>query len=707
MYYPVNHMLGSRRNGLNHVSMNMGDFDRVLGPVRGTNYPIYSDALLDWYKNKNVKSVRLMFTWEAVQSTLGGPVPPAGAGYANYWTDLTSVITRLLARDIYVILSPWQYNTASGDTDIVYDDAAFTSANFADFWGKFANAINGVTGNDQRVAFDLINEPHTHAESGNKPGDIGISLAGWFTCAQAAINAIRAIGAINTIFVPGMAYAAASSFTTNGSSTEWLNLTDPQKNIAVTVHCYTGLGSASPTVLSNACSALVTWARTNDIKVNIGEIAIDAGDNGRPNFCSTFGMAQAQWADWKNFCAANNDVLVGWNWWGNSAPGWWNEGDSCDPNGHHWGLTLTDGATQTIYMNLIESTLPVPVLYIRDNIADTGSEPNSTTTVGWESPDVWVRQTADGITVGQPILGGQPSVVYVRVTNKGLAPSDDNEIVRLYWAKAQTGLSWPAPWNGVVPKQGGTVAPAQAIGAITPGLDKVLQFNWLGTPNPVDYGGDGHFCLLAVVATAATPEFEEFEGPNLNQNVLKLSTVAWRNIHIIPVAKMKMGDMLIANHTRENMLAQIGFEILDAEARPIDPVGARLLIAAEGAALEKLREARISRQFLEDLGNGTFRVLNPATGIPHIELRPGEVLIFGLEYVPDRETKGYTVRATQFALEGATRETIGGQTFVAGEVEGFTEGQEPRRKGSCRRWVKLALLILLVIVVLAKGGKKK
>ena len=367
-------MLGSRRNGLNHVSMNLGDFNRASGPVRGTDYPIYSDALLDWYKTKNVKSVRLMFTWEAVQSALGGPVPASGPSYVNYWTDLTSVLTRLLARDIYVILSPWQYNPASGDTDIVYRGAPITSGvkvgdDFADFWGKFATATNGVTGNDQRVAFDLINEPHTHDESGNKPGDIGISLADWFTCAQTAIDAIRAAGATNTIFVPGMAYTDADSFTTNGSSTEWLKLTDPhpQKNIAVTVHCYTGLGSASKTVLRDACSALVAWARANNgTKVNIGEIAINAGNNGRglkadgtPNYCSTFAIAQLQWADWKSFCVANNDILVGWNWWANSALGWWNQGDSCDPDGFHWGLTLDNAATQTIYMDLIEDTLPV------------------------------------------------------------------------------------------------------------------------------------------------------------------------------------------------------------------------------------------------------------------------------------------------------------------------------------------------------------
>lgn len=694
MWYPVNHMLGSERNGLNHVAMNMGAFDRDAGPVRDTDYPIYSDALLNWYRTKHVKSIRFMFTWEAVQSAAGGPVPATEPGYASYWMDLTNVLTRLLARDIYVILSPWQYNAASGDTDIVYGNAAFTSAHFADFWGKFATTINGVTGNDQRVAFDLINEPHTHAESGNKPGDIGISLADWFTCAQAAINAIRAAGATNTIFVPGMAYTAASSFTTNGSSTAWLNLTDPQNNIAVTVHCYTGLGSASPTVLRDACSALVAWARTNGIKVNIGEIAIDAGANGNAPYCSTFATAQAQWADWDKFCLVNNDVLVGWNWWGNSAPDWWNQGDSCNPAGFHWGLTLDNGTTQTIYMDLIEATLPVPILYMRDNIADTGAEPNATTTVAWESPDVWVRQIADGITVGQPIMGGQPSVVYVRITNEGKAPypGDGNDVVRLYWAKAQMGLSWPSPWDGSIPKQGKQIIPPQPIGTILPGQNRLIPFNWTDTPNPVDYpDNDGHFCLLAFVTKATSPEFEGFEGPDLNQNVLRFSNVAWRNIHIVPVAKMKMGDMIVANYTSRDMLVQIAFEILDAAARPIDPAGARLLITAKGAAFEKLHQHQPDRPFLEGLGQGTFRVLDIATGIPHLRLRPGEVLPFGLEYVPDQEAKGYAVRAIQFSLEDASRKTIGGQTFVAGEVEGFTTRPERRRRGSCWPWVTVCV----------------
>jgi hypothetical protein len=345
-------------NGLNHVSMNMGDFDRASGPVRGTNYPVYSDALLNWYQAKQVGSVRVLFTWEAVQSNLGGAVPSPLAGYANYWSDLTGLVKRFLARGIYVTLGPWQFNSASSDTDIVYDDKTFSPDDFADFWGKFAAAMNAATGNDTRVGFDLINEPHTHAESGKKKGDIGISATRWFKCAQAAIQAIRAARAVNTIFVPGMAYTAASSFTTNGSSTRWQKLKDPGHNLAVDVHCYTGLGSKSSTVLRKSCAAIVKWARTHGVRVNIGEIAIDAGDNGRPDFGSTFTIAKAQWLDWNKFCTSNSDVVIGWNWWANSAAGWWNEGDSRDSSsGFHWGLTLDDGATQTVYMDLIESSL--------------------------------------------------------------------------------------------------------------------------------------------------------------------------------------------------------------------------------------------------------------------------------------------------------------------------------------------------------------
>lgn len=671
MKYTASHVLGSQRNGLNHVSMNMGDFP-ATGPVRGTNYPTYSDALLNWYQVKQVKSVRLMFTWEAVQSTLGGPVPPGG-GFADYWTDLTGVIARLLARGIYVMLSPWQYNSNSGDTDIVYDDAAFTPAQFADFWSKLASQINLATGNDQRVSFDLINEPHTHAESGNRPGDIGISLADWFACAQAAITAIRAAGAGNTIFVPGMAYTAASTFTTNGSAGAWLGLADPLNNIAVSVHCYTGLGSTNPTVLPDACSALVAWARTQAVKVNIGEIAINAGPNGRPAFCGTFANAQTQWANWNAFCVANADVLVGWNWWANSAAGgWWNEGDSCDPAGYHWGLTLNDGVAQTIYMDLIESTLPAPNLTIRDNTADAGAEPNPTTGVGWESPDIWVTQPG---MAGGAIMGGAPATVNVLVRNTGAGtfPAGGGHVVRLFWAKASAGLSWPAPWDGSVPgppPQGGSFTPV-ALNPIAAGGSQTVSFDWAATPRPQDYvNNDGHFCLLAFVTPAVAADFDGFAGADLNVNVLRFSDVAWRNIHILPAAMKKLGNLVVANHTRRVMRAQVSFDVLDERGAAVNAAGT-LTLAPTGRALDRIRELRTDRPWVEEIGQGLFRLRDIAIGIPRLELQPDEVLVFELTYDPGRETKAHAVRASQSAYEDGVYTRIGGQTFVAGEVEGF------------------------------------
>jgi hypothetical protein len=196
-----------------------------------------------------------------------------------------------------------------------------------------------------------------------------------------------------------------------------------------------------------------------------------------------------------------------------------------------------------------------------------------------------------------------------------------------------------------------------------------------------DYGNDGHFCLLAFVTKVTSPAFEGFQGLDLNQNVLRLGEVAWRNIHILPAATMRLGDMVVANHTGRDMRTQITFEILDEAATPIDSAGAVLSITPKGAALDKLGGHQAERPFLEELGDGPFRLLDVTTGIPRLDLRPGEVLPFGLTYVPAREARGYAVRSTQFALEGVARKTIGGQTFVAGEVEGFTTRQERRRRG--------------------------
>ncbi len=50
----------------------------------------------------------------------------------------------------------------------------------------------------------------------------------------------------------------------------------------------------------------------------------------------------------------------------------------------------------------------------------------------------------------------KPNYVYVRVRNRGDAASSGTERLRVYWAKASTGLSWPSQWVDYTNNTGGS-----------------------------------------------------------------------------------------------------------------------------------------------------------------------------------------------------------------------------------------------------------
>jgi hypothetical protein len=107
-----------------------------------------------------------------------------------------------------------------------------------------------------------------------------------------------------------------------------------------------------------------------------------------------------------------------------------------------------------------------PDLYIKDTPADTGIEPNPDTGPMWVTEDIWVRNNPDPgyqpfpfpeLTPPWTPLPHEnpeyrdpkystPNYVYIRVRNRGTAASTGTERLRLYWAKASTGLGWPAQW---------------------------------------------------------------------------------------------------------------------------------------------------------------------------------------------------------------------------------------------------------------------
>ena len=56
-------------------------------------------------------------------------------------------------------------------------------------------------------------------------------------------------------------------------------------------------------------------------------------------------------------------------------------------------------------------------IYLRDHAAEV--EPRTAAALTWNSPDIWLRQTADGGASPQPPVAGKPNAIYLRATNRG------------------------------------------------------------------------------------------------------------------------------------------------------------------------------------------------------------------------------------------------------------------------------------------------
>ena len=188
-------------------------------------------------------------------------------------------------------------------------------------------------------------------------------------------------------------------------------------------------------------------------------------------------------------------------------------------------------------------------LYMKDQVADAGLEPNpDNTSAYYATPDIWIRNTNDGGTVHQNPEYGQTNYVYVKVRNRGVAASlATGSRLKLYWAKASTGLGWTYPWTGATygcagtPLNIGGAIGTKVIPAVSSGGTTTLVFSWT-PPKPTDYepcfGTDAsHFCLLArVETTSVVPYGMAFpETNNLWDNVKNNNNIVWKNVSVVNV----------------------------------------------------------------------------------------------------------------------------------------------------------------------------
>jgi hypothetical protein len=210
-------------------------------------------------------------------------------------------------------------------------------------------------------------------------------------------------------------------------------------------------------------------------------------------------------------------------------------------------------------------------LYIQDTPDDVGNQPNNESTVFYVSEDIWVRNTNDGITTqshqNAEYKTSGPNYVYVRIRNRSCNTAAPPATVRLYWAKASPGLSWPDPWTGMVTSpalMGGLVGPVgvKTTGTIPPGGSQILEFQW-NVPNPADYAMFGadmkHFCLLARMEESGVTLTETSD---LGNNVKNNNNIAWKNIAIenLVSGDDRTEDIIVGNFSKEKMM--INFRII-------------------------------------------------------------------------------------------------------------------------------------------------
>jgi len=348
--------------GTNLVGMEGGyGFDQTNGPIPDTTYAVHSTQVVDYLAGKHVNVLRFLFSWERMQSTLNGPIPAATTGnYKSYFDDYKRIVDYATnVKGMTVVIEPWQASTSGGAGGAawrgnVVGGGVVTSAHFADFWSKMATVYK----DNPRVTIGLVNEPNS------------MSTMVWFGAAQAAVDAIRGAGFNGEIQVPGNGWTGAGSWTDSWYDTAstkrsnaygWMNargtgqpLSDSLNKLTIEVHNYADTDAAGSTTevtsanISKTRLKVVTdWARTNGLKVFVGEIGMYASATN----------ASANWSDFVSYVDANGSTVTGFAWWACGKPGWWN--DVAANDGGHFSITPTNSnyTGDSVNMNMIASAL--------------------------------------------------------------------------------------------------------------------------------------------------------------------------------------------------------------------------------------------------------------------------------------------------------------------------------------------------------------
>jgi subtilisin family serine protease len=303
-------------------------------------------------------------------------------------------------------------------------------------------------------------------------------------------------------------------------------------------------------------------------------------------------------------------------------------------------------------------------LWMKDTPNDPGKEPNPTTDAMYISDDIWVRKTNDGIQIHEDAeyKTSSPNSVYVRVRNAGVEAG--SATLKIYWAKASSGLSWLAPWDGsvTVPALMGGSIDTKPTGMVPANGESIIQFDWY-PPDPALYSSFGpdqfHFCLLARIETSVSAPYGMTfpETANLWNNVKKNNNIIWKNIAVKDnvAGDIGLSGMLIANYSREVELTRIVFTIPKSDEKmPLFRYGDLTIILSD-KLYRKWKEQSGKSEGVKVTGK-EFKVTSQYVWIGDFKMNPNE--IFGLQVRYKLNTKPKVDKLEGFAFNFEVQQMV-------------------------------------------------
>lgn len=290
LFYQGNNFSGAERGFGAAIEETWGP---AIPGVEGETYSWPTPTVSTLPPGMNI--ARLPFQWERLQPVLSQEFDAAYLAKlrstASAWRDLGANVLLDVHNYAY-----YKVNGRGTDTPGQHvGSAEVPIAAFADFWRRLALEF-GSTSTSAPFIFGLMNEPHD------------IEVATWVEAAQAAVDAIRATGAKNTLFVPGADWTTATDFEWSENGTLLQTVHDPLDNFAIEVHqYYDGVCTAGGYV--DKLKPFEEWAVANQRVAYLGELDVHETDVCHEAFANLIDHLHATAA------GKPNGVWIGYSYW--------------------------------------------------------------------------------------------------------------------------------------------------------------------------------------------------------------------------------------------------------------------------------------------------------------------------------------------------------------------------------------------------------